>query len=74
MIFHEVNLTEDGRLTASAEGHPTDVVRAFRDLAMLILGSRGPWRITDVVGTCSYASHLDSSMKWNLRAALKDIS
>lgn len=72
MIFCILDLSKDGVVTATAKGHATDVVNRFRDVAELLLGSRGAWRITNVVGTCPENDRLDSDMEWVLIAKSKD--
>lgn len=71
MIFHSVIMTETGKLTAKAVGHPTEVIKEFHTLASLLLSSRGPWRITQVEGVCDEDTPHDSNMGWQLEADLK---
>lgn len=72
MIFGKLTLSKDGVVTADAKGHPTDVIAAFREVAALLLSSRGPWQITDVTGTVPDEAELDSDMRWVLIAKSKD--
>jgi hypothetical protein len=71
MIFRTVSLTDDGTVIAQAEGHATDVINRFRDVAELLLTTRGPWRITEVKGTCDERTEWDSDMVWILIAKSK---
>jgi hypothetical protein len=65
-------MTTDGWVKAKAEGHATEVVRAFRDVCELLLSSRGPWRMTKIVGVSEDSDNLDSEMCWDLEAKNKD--
>lgn len=71
MVFHSLTLTDEGVISAVAEGHPTDVVAAFHDVCEVLLTRRGAWRITDVKGSCGDNERLDSKMEWSLIAKLK---
>lgn len=72
MKIHSLVMTSDGWVKAKAEGHATDVVRAFRDVCELLLSSRGPWRMTKIVGVSGDDDNLDSDMSWDLEAKNKD--
>lgn len=72
MIFGILALSNNGEVTANAKGHPTEVIAAFRSVCEILLSSRGPWRITDVIGTCPSDDILDSDMRWTLIAKSKD--
>lgn len=72
MIFCILALSEDGVVTGSAKGHADDVIRNFHAVSQLLLGSRGPWRITDVTGSIPDGDVLDSDMQWTLIAKSKD--
>lgn len=72
MIFHSLSLTRDGFVIAHAEGHPTEVVTAFRNVAATLLSGTGRWRITEVLGTLNDSKKLDSEMEWTLTAKLKN--
>ena len=71
MIFSSLTLTKNGIVSAEAEGHASEVVRAFHDVCSLLLSQKGPWRITEVNGVIDDGSVLDSEMKWSLTAKLK---
>lgn len=73
MIFHMLLLTDDGKVSAQAQGHANDVVTAFHSVCSLLLSERGPWRITEVKGSCPDDTDLDSNMEWTLAAKLKNI-
>lgn len=70
-MFSSLILTENGTITAKAQGHPTDVIKDFHSVCSLLLGHRGAWRITDVDGICPDEEFFDSEMNWTLVAKLK---
>lgn len=70
MIFQSLTL-KDGTITATATGHPSEVVTAFHAVCQILLSSRGPWRITEVNGSCPDEFTLDSEMGWGLIAKSK---
>lgn len=71
MQFKVLTLHQEGLVQATATGHPTDVIEAFRKVCELLLSGKGAWRITKVEGNCSPDEPLDSSMEWNLLAVTK---
>jgi hypothetical protein len=73
MIFLSLILTENGVVTAKAEGHASDVVKAFHEVCGLLLTTRGPWRIVEVAGVIDDGSERDSEMTWNLTAKSKGV-
>jgi hypothetical protein len=58
-------------ITAIAQGHGDEVIRAFREAASIVFTRQGPWRITQVHGLCFPEMRLDSDMEWSLRAERK---
>lgn len=72
MYFVTLELSNDGVVTATAKGHPTDVMIQFHEVSRLLLHSRGAWRITKVEGKAPPEVNLDSDMKWKLVATAKD--
>lgn len=70
-MFTSMVLLPEGKVVATAKGHPDEVVRAFREVCQLVLGGSGPWRITKVLGECSDGVVLDSEMEWTLEAKRK---
>lgn len=73
MVFNSLIMTENGVVTAKAEGHGTDVLRVFHAVCVLLLGARGPWRIVEVNGWCPEDMQLDSDMQWKLTAQTKSV-
>lgn len=71
MRFTSFILTPDGEIAATAIGHPTEVITAFRSVSFLLLSPIGPWRITKVRGAISDHTNRDSDMVWELRAKTK---
>jgi hypothetical protein len=72
MIFYSLILTENGVITAKAEGHADEVVKVFREVSSLLLSPKGPWRMTEVKGTISDGAEMDSEMEWTLSAKSKN--
>lgn len=73
MIFETLELNANGTVTATAQGHPTEVMDAFHSIAAQLLGSRGPWRITEVSGVVGDGQPRESEMTWTLKAKLKKL-
>lgn len=73
MEFHSLNLVPTGTVLATAKGHPTDIVKTFREVCDLLLGDIGPWRMTKIHGTCSDEKDHDSDMTWDLEAKVKTL-
>lgn len=72
MYFVDLALSDDGTLTAKAKGHPTEVMDTFHAVCVMLLSSRGAWRITSVNGMAPRSIALDSDMLWYLVAKSKD--
>lgn len=72
MIFHSLRLTDEGEVSAIAEGHATQVLQTFHTICSLLLVDRGPWRISNVHGEMKNEAHLDSEMWWELVAKTKN--
>lgn len=72
--FHSLIMTENGVITAKAEGHATEVVRAFRDVCDILLATRGAWRMTRIEGLSSDDDQYDSDMSWQLEAKNKSVA
>lgn len=72
MVFKTLELIDDSSvLKATAEGHATDVIQVFFEIANIIFQGQGPWRIFYVNGVAFDEDRFDSSMKWTLAAKLK---
>ena len=71
MVFKSF-IFEDGTIIkATAQGHPDEVVIAFRSICSIIFSDLGAWRITKVSGRCPSDTLFDSDMEWKLRAEKK---
>lgn len=70
-MFRVLALDETGTVTASAEGHASEVIEDFHSVCTLLLAKKGPWRITDVTGSIPDGDELDSAMEWVLIAKIK---
>lgn len=73
MIFTSFALSRKTIISATAKGHPDEVVRAFREACTIVFGDSTPWRITEVNGCCLLEMRFDSDMEWVLRAERKEI-
>ena len=71
MEITTIDLSEGGLLTVTATGHATAVVSGFRDLSQMVLGPRGPWRISEMHGYAN-GGDPDDKMNWMLVSTLKD--
>lgn len=72
MIFKSFSMSHSSIINATAIGHPDEVIKAFREGCSIIFNNLGPWRITEVSGSCLPEMKLDSEMEWSLRAELKE--
>jgi hypothetical protein len=61
----------NGRVTAFAQGHASEVISAFHSISSILLSGLGPWRIEYVEGTIDSDSPLDSNMTWELISRVK---
>lgn len=69
MEITSVDLTPAGLLTVTATGIPTQTVEGLRNLGQMILGPKGPWRISEIHGFCGDG---DDKMNWTMIATLKN--
>lgn len=67
LVFHP-----PGRLVLLFEGHPSDVIEHAREIAQLVLGNKGPWRITFIGGNIRPKAYYDSEMRFRIIAEVKN--
>lgn len=70
-MFTTVLLNRSNVVSATAVGHPSDVIDNFHRLCSLLFSGKGAWRITKVEGTLKDSEALESMTTWSLKAKLK---